>query len=161
MGSRSGDLDPGILAFLARTEQMSIDAFQGMVNHDSGMLGISETSSDMRELLTRESRDERAAEAVEMFCYQTRKWIAAMAAVLGGVDVLVFAGGIGESAPLIRERICAKLGFLGVGVDAARNARGEPIISPEESDVRVRVLRTDEELMIARSMQRVLNGDAS
>lgn len=161
MGSRSGDLDPGILAFLARTEQMSIDAFQGMVNHDSGLLGISETSSDMRELLTRESRDERAADAVEMFCYQARKWIAAMAAALGGVDVLVFAGGIGESAPLIRERICANLGFLGVGVDAARNARGDPIISPEESDVRVRVIRTDEELMIARSMRGVLNGDAS
>ncbi len=161
MGSRSGDLDPGILAFLARTEQMSIDAFQGMVNHDSGLLGISETSSDMRELLTRESRDERAADAVEMFCYQARKWIAAMAAALGGVDVLVFTGGIGESAPLIRERICANLGFLGVGVDAARNARGDPIISPEESDVRVRVIRTDEELMIARSMRGVLNGDAS
>ena len=161
MGSRSGDLDPGILAFLARTEQMSIDAFQDMVNHDSGLLGISETSSDMRELLTRESRDERAADAVEMFCYQARKWIAAMAAALGGVDVLVFAGGIGESAPLIRERICANLGFLGVGVDAARNARGDPIISPEESDVRVRVIRTDEELMIARSMRGVLNGDAS
>lgn len=161
MGSRSGDLDPGILAFLARTEHMSIDAFQTMVNHDSGLLGISETSSDMRELLARESGDERAADAVEMFCYQTRKWIAAMAAALGGVDVVVFAGGIGESAPLIRERICANLGFLGLGVDAARNARGESIISPDDADVRVRVIRTDEELMIARSMQRVLDGDTS
>ena len=96
-----------------------------------------------------------------MFCYQARKWIAAMAAALGGVDVLVFAGGIGESAPLIRERICANLGFLGLGVDGVRNTRGDPIISPEESDVRVRVIRTDEELMIARSMRGVLNGDAS
>lgn len=161
MGSRSGDLDPGIIAFLSRTEQMSVDAFQSMVNHDSGLLGISETSSDMRELLARESSDERAADAVEMFCYQTRKWIAAMAAALGGVDVLVFAGGIGESAPPIRERICANLGFLGMGVDAARNARGEPIISPDDADVRVRVIRTDEELMIARSMRRVLNGESS
>jgi acetate kinase len=161
MGSRSGDLDPGILAFLARTEQMSVDAFQSMVNHESGLLGISETSSDMRELLALESRDERAADAVEMFCYQTRKWIAAMAAALGGVDVLVFAGGIGEGAPLIRERICAPLGFLGLGVDAARNDRGEPIISPDEADVRVRVIRTDEELMIARSVQRILDGDTS
>ena len=96
-----------------------------------------------------------------MFCYQTRKWIAAMAAALGGVDVLVFAGGIGESAPLIRERICSNLGFLGVGVDAARNARGEPIISPDEADVRVRVIRTDEELMIARSVRRILDGEPS
>ena len=161
MGSRSGDLDPGIGAFLARTEQMSVDEFQSMVNHESGLLGISETSSDMRQLLEQERDDVRAADAVEMFCYQTRKWIAAMAAALGGVDVLVFTGGIGESSPEIRQRICAHLKFLGVAVDAGRNARSDSVISPDDADVRVRVIRTDEELMIARSMQRILDGDTS
>src|SRR5579864_8963514 len=136
---------------------MSAVQFQEMVNHASGLLGVSETSSDMRDLLERESRDVRAAEAVALFCYQARKWIGAFAAALGGLDTLVFAGGIGENAPPVRQRICDGLGFLGVELDLQRNAQNAPLISPDAGRVKVRVIRTDEELMIATSAARVLN----
>ena len=152
MGSRSGDLDPGLVGFLNRTENMSVDRFQAMVNGESGLLGISEYSADMRDLLAQEGCNGQAADAVEAFCYQARKWIAAMAAALGGLDLLVFSGGIGENLPVIRERICNGLGFLGVGVDAARNAAAEPIISPDLADVRVRVIASDEERTIATTV---------
>jgi len=154
MSTRSGDLDPGLLAYLARSERMTPAQFGRMVNHESGLLGVSGTSPDMRDLLARESADGRAAEAVALFCYQAKKWIGAYAAALGGLDTLVFAGGIGENAPPIRERICAGLGFLGVGLDRRRNARTAPLISPDAGRVKVRVIRTDEELMIARSAWR-------
>ena len=157
MSSRSGDLDPGLVSYLARTEQMSATQFQEMVNHASGLLGVSETSSDMRDLLDRETQDVRAAEAVALFCYQVKKWIGAFAAALGGLDTLVFAGGIGENAPLVRERICDGLGFLGIELDQKRNAKNALLISPDAGRVKVRVIRTDEELMIARSVTRVLN----
>jgi acetate kinase len=156
MGTRSGDVDPGLLSFLVRREGMTPAAFDRMVNHESGLRGVSGTSSDMRDLMAREARDPRAAEAVELFCYQARKWIGALAAALGGVDTIVFAGGIGENSPAARQRICAGLGFLGVGVDAGRNSRGEAVISAPKGRVRVRVIHTDEELMIARSVTRVL-----
>ena len=156
MSSRSGDLDPGLVPYLARTEQMSATQFQDMVNHASGLLGVSETSSDLRDLLARESDDVRAAEAVALFCYQAKKWIGSFAAVLGGLDTLVFAGGIGENAPLVRERICDGLGFLGIELDEGRNARNASRISADDGRVAVRVIRTDEELMIARSVIRVL-----
>ena len=157
MSSRSGDLDPGLVSYLARTEQMSATQFQEMVNHASGLLGVSEISSDLRDLLARESDDVRAAEAVALFCYQAKKWIGSFAAALGGLDTLVFAGGIGENAPLIRERICDGLGFLGIELNQKRNAKNAPLISPDAGRVKVRVIRTDEELMIARSVTRVLN----
>jgi acetate kinase len=157
MSSRSGDLDPGLVAYLARTEQMSATQFQEMVNHASGLLGVSETSSDMRDLLDRETEDARAAEAVALFCYQVKKWIGAFAAALGGLDTLVFAGGIGENAPLIRERICDGVGFLGIELNQKRNAKNASLISPDAGRVNVRVIRTDEELMIAKSTTRVLN----
>jgi acetate kinase len=157
MSSRSGDLDPGLVSYLARTEQMSATQFQEMVNHASGLLGVSEISSDLRDLLARESNDVRAAEAVALFCYQAKKWIGSFAAALGGLDTLVFAGGIGENAPLIRERICDGLGFLGIELNQKRNAKNAPLISPDAGRVKVRVVRTDEELMIARSVIRVLN----
>ena len=157
MSSRSGDLDPGLVSYLARTEQMSAAQFQEMVNHASGLLGVSEISSDLRDLLARESDDVRAAEAVALFCYQAKKWIGSFAAALGGLDTLVFAGGIGENAPLIRERICDGLGFLGIELNQKRNAKNAPLISPDAGRVKVRVIRTDEELMIARSATRVLN----
>ena len=157
MSSRSGDLDPGLVSYLARTEQMSATQFQEMVNHASGLLGVSEISSDLRDLLARESDDVRAAEAVALFCYQAKKWIGSFAAALGGLDTLVFAGGIGENAPLIRERICNGLGFLGIELDQKRNAKNAPLISPDAGRVKVRVIRTDEELMIARSATRVLD----
>ena len=155
MSSRSGDLDPGLVSYLARTEQMSAAQFQEMVNHKSGLLGVSETSSDLRDLLAREPDDVRAAEAVALFCYQAKKWIGSFAAALGGLDTLVFAGGIGENAALIRERICDGLGFLGIELDSKRNAKNAGLISVDGGLVAVRVIRTDEEVMIARSVVRV------
>jgi len=152
MSTRAGDLDPGLLSFLARTERMTASQFDQMVNHKSGLLGISETSSDMRDLLARESRDVRAAEAVALFCYQAKKWIGAYAAALGGLDTLVFAAGIGENCPSIRARICEGLEFIGVKIDRKRNAKNAAVISADGSRVTVRVIRTDEELMIARSV---------
>jgi acetate kinase len=157
MSSRSGDLDPGLVSYLARTEQMSAAQFQKMVTHESGLLGVSETSSDMRDLLDRETKDLRAAEAVTLFCYQARKWIGAFAAALGGLDTLVFAGGIGENAPPVRQRVCDGLGFLGIELDQECNAKSAPLISSDAGQVKVRVIRTDEELMIARSVSRVLD----
>lgn len=156
MSTRSGDLDPGLLSFLARRERMTPAQFDRMVNHEAGLLGVSGTSSDLRDLLARESVDARAADAVALFCYQAKKWIGSFAAALGGLDTLVFAGGIGENAPLIRARICTGLGFLGLELNSGRNARNMPVISRDGSRVTVRVIRTDEELMIARSVCRVL-----
>lgn len=156
MGTRSGDLDPGLVWYLARTENMTPREFQTLVHHRSGLLGVSETASDMRDLLAAEAGDVRAAEAIELFCYQTRKWIGAMAAVLGGLDTLVFAGGIGENAPVIRERCCRGLEFLGLELNAAANARGEAVISTAGSRVTARVIPTDEELMIVRAVHRTL-----
>jgi acetate kinase len=156
MGTRSGDLDPGLGYYLARTERMTPAGFQRMVNHDSGLLGVSQLSSDLRDLCARQARDVRAAEAVELFCYQVKKWIGAFAAALGGLDTLVFAAGIGENAPLVRRRICAGLGFLGIELDRQRNARNAPLISSGQGRVKIRIIRTDEELMIARSVTRVL-----
>jgi acetate kinase len=157
MSTRTGDLDPGVAYYLARTEHMSAARFQHLANHESGLLGVSGTSSDMRDLCARQARDARAAEAVTLFCYQAKKWIGSFAAALGGLDALVFAGGIGENAPLVRRRICEGLGFLGVAVSAARNARNAPLISPDGAAVKVRIIRTDEEVMIARSVTRLLN----
>lgn len=155
MSTRSGDLDPGLAPYLLRTEQMTGSQFYEMVNHQSGLLGVSEISSDMRELLANEAQDGRAAEAVALFCYQAKKWIGSFAAVLGGLDTLVFAGGIGENAPPVRARICDGLGFLGVEIDGARNAANAAVISNAVSRVTVRVIRTDEALMIARSVHRL------
>jgi len=156
MSTRSGDLDPGLVWYLARTERMSAKQFNEMVNFQSGLLGVSETSSDMHDLLEHETQDVRAAEAVALFCYQVKKWIGAFAAALGGLDTLVFAGGIGENAPAVRARICDGLGFLGIKLEEKRNAANESVISVAASRVAVRVIRTDEELTIARSVCRVL-----
>ena len=156
MSTRTGDIDPGLVYYLARTERMTAVRFQRMVNHESGLLGVSGTSSDLRDLLAREGRDARAAEAVALFCYQAKKWIGSFASVLGGLDTLVFAGGIGENAPLIRERIAAGLTFLGIELDRTRNARNAPLISTDAGRVRVRIIRTDEALMIARSVAHLL-----
>ena len=156
MSTRSGDLDPGLAPYLARTEQISSKQFYEMVNHESGLLGVSETSSDMRDLLGREAGDPRAAEAVALFCYQVKKWIGAYAAALGGVDTLVFSAGIGENCPPIRARICEGLGFLGIDLDPSTNAKNEAVISVSGGRAEVRVIRTDEELMIVRSVVRIL-----
>jgi acetate kinase len=160
MSTRSGDLDPGLAPYLARTEKMTTPQFYKMVNHESGLLGVSETSSDMRDLLALEASDVRAAEAVALFCYQAKKWIGSFAAALGGLDTLVFAGGIGENCPAIRARICEGLGFLGIELNETRNAENEAVISTDTGRAAVRVIRTDEELMIARSVLRTCAGNA-
>jgi acetate kinase len=156
MGTRSGDLDPGIASYLARTEKMSTEQFYEMVNHECGMLGISETSSDMRNLLDAEKKDARAEEAIALFCYQAKKWIGSFAAALGGLDTLVFAGGIGENAPTVRSRICEGLGFLGIELNDPQNVENSSVISKDSARVIVRVVHTDEELMIAHSLKRIL-----
>jgi acetate kinase len=149
MGTRSGDLDPGLMSFLALTESMNAEQFQTMVSHESGLIGVSETSADVRDLLDREASDSRAREALALFCYQAKKWIGSFAAVLGGVDTLVFAGGVGENAAPLRRRICDGLQFLGIEIDEAKNLRNAPRISSDGGSVVVRVIRTDEESIIA------------
>jgi acetate kinase len=160
MSTRTGDLDPGLVYYLARTEHMTVPQFQNMVNHEAGLLGISGTSADMRDLLAHEAADGRAAEAVALFCYQAKKWIGSFAAALGGLDTLVFAGGIGENAAPVRKRICEGLGFLGIEVNQKRNDKHSSLISPDAGRVKVRVVRTNEELMIARSVSRLLDLDS-
>ncbi len=157
MSTRSGDLDPGLVWFLSRTEKMSAKQFNEMVNFQSGLLGVSETSSDMHDLLKLETHDVRAAEAIELFCYQVKKWVGAFAAALGGLDTLVFAGGIGENAPIVRSRICDGLGFLGIDLDEEHNAANAGVISSASGRVSVHMIHTDEELMIARTVCRVLS----
>jgi acetate kinase len=147
MGTRSGDLDPGLASYLMRTESMSAAQFQTMVNEDSGLLGISGTSADVRDLLERETTDSRAREAIAIFCYQAKKWIGAYTAALGGLDTLVFAGGIGENAAAVRRRICDGLLCIGVELDDSLNDQHAACISTGR--VAVRVIRTDEESVIA------------
>lgn len=156
MGTRSGDLDPGLMSYLASADAMTPAKFQTMVNHESGLLGVSETSADVRDLLARESSDPRAAEALALFCYQAKKWIGSFCATLGGLDTLVFAGGIGENAAPVRKRICEGLAFLGIDIDDAANNRHAPRISTDTGAVSVRVIRTDEESVIAALTSRVL-----
>ncbi|MEO8026230.1 MAG: acetate/propionate family kinase [Bryobacteraceae bacterium] len=153
MSTRSGDLDPGIASYLERAEGVAPAKFQQMVTHESGLLGVSEISSDMRDLLEQPD-DPRAREAVDLFCYQVKKWVGAFAAALGGLDCLVFAGGIGENAPAVRARICKGLDFLGIQLSPHANDENGQVISTGSTTVRV--IRTNEELMIARSVSRVL-----
>ena len=156
MSTRSGDLDPGLVWYLARTEKLTAKKYNEMVNFQSGLLGDSETSPDMQDLLEHETEDVRAAEAVGLFCYQVKKWIGTFAAALGGLDTLVFAGGIGENAPLVRTRICDGLGFLGIELEEKQNKASAALISAGASRVAVRVMHTDEEWMIAKTVCRVL-----
>jgi acetate kinase len=157
MSTRSGDLDPGLGWYLEQTEKVSARQFHKMVNHESGLLGVSELSSDMRELLSQEMKDVRAAEAIALFCYQAKKWICALAGALEGLDSLVFAGGIGENSPQVRSRICAGLDWIGLRLDEDRNRANAPVISREGGPVTVRVIRTDEERIIARLVYQVLD----
>ena len=152
MSARSGDIDPGLPAYFARTERMNAEQFDRMINAESGLLGVSETSPDVRDLLEKENSDARAAEALALFCYQVKKWIGALSAALGGLDMLVFSGGIGQNSAAIRERISEGLGYLGVELNRVLNTAHEPVISEEGSKVTVRVIRTDEELYLAQSV---------
>jgi acetate kinase len=154
MGTRTGDLDPGVLVYLCESEGLSPEALSRLVNHDAGLLGVSGLSSDMRVLLS--SDDPRAAEAVELFCYQARKHIGSLVAVLGGIDTLVFTGGIGEHAVSVRLMICENLEYLGIQIDLPANAENAALVSSSSSGVSVRVIPTDEDLVIARQTRDLL-----
>ncbi len=156
MSTRSGDIDPGLARYFMQTEKMTVEAFDKMVTLESGLLGISETTSDMYDLITLEDEDVRAAEAVRLFCYQVKKEIGAYAAALGGVDTLIFAGGIGEKSSLLRSRICSGLEFLGIELDEEQNAAHAAVISPESGRATIRVMHTDEARVIAQSVREVL-----
>jgi acetate kinase len=156
MGTRPGDLDPGVPLYLVAQRKLTPEALNALIEQQSGLLGVSGISADMRDLLSREASDPRAAAAIELFCYSARKFVGALAAALGGLDTLVFTAGIGERAAPVRGRICAGLEFLGIQLDDGRNATHAPIISAEGSRVIVRVMRTDEDLMIAQHTRKVL-----
>lgn len=157
MGTRSGNLDPGIATYMMQSENLTPKQFNTLINHESGLLGVSETSSDMHDLLENRKTDIRAAEAIELFCYEVKKWIGAFAAALGGLDTLVFSGGIGEHAPEIRENICRGLEFLGIEIDEKQNSISAPIISKDTAKIAVRVMHTNEEWMIAKTVSRMIN----
>jgi acetate kinase len=156
MSTRTGDLDPGLAWYLRQTEKMDAKDFNDMVCFQSGLLGISETSSDMHDLLERETRDIRAAEAIAIYCYQVKKWIGSFVAALGGLDTLVFSGGIGENAPAIRSRICENLKCFGIELEPTKNVSGKGVISSTGSTVMVRAIHTDEEKVIAQTISQIL-----
>ncbi len=156
MGTRSGDIDPGVVLYLIEEKKMAAKAVNDLLNKQSGLLGISGASEDMQDLLEREGQDSKAALAVELFCLRAKKYLGAYAAALGGLDMAVFTGGIGEHAPEIRERICAGLEFMGLELDPELNRQHAPVISEKASQVKVRVIKTNEELMIARHTARLV-----
>lgn len=156
MSTRTGELDPGVVWYLIKTEKLDPQQLSDLLNHQSGLLGISGVSADMRDLVQRQAYDQKSADALAFFCYQIRKWIGAFTAVLGGLDTLIFTGGIGENSSEIRSRICTGLDFLGVQLDEQKNKNNEQLISLPSAKVDVRVIRTDEELMIARASSEVL-----
>jgi acetate kinase len=156
MATRSGDLDPGVLVYLMRTEGAGADAVDDLVNKRSGLLGVSGTSADLRDLLAREASDPAAADAVAVFVHHVRKAIGALAATIDGVDTLVFSAGIGENSAIVRARVSDGLAHLGIALDDARNEAGAPVISTDASACTVRVIRTDEEAVIARDTLRLL-----
>jgi acetate kinase len=158
MSTRSGDMDPGVLIHLLRTEHLDADALDVLLSRRSGLLGVSETSLDMRDLLARRGTDPRASDAVMLFCHHVRKAIGALTTSLGGVDTLVFSGGIGENAAPVRAEILQGLEHLGMYLDPARNDAAGPVISADGSACTVRVIRTDEESIIARETVRVSGG---
>jgi acetate kinase len=155
MGTRPGDVDPGLLVFMA-THGVDASTLDDIVNRQSGLLGLSGTTADVRDLLARRSSDPRARLALEVFVWSARKWVGAMAAALGGIDSLVFTGGVGEHAAAIRAEIALGVGHLGVAIDTARNERGDAVVSPDGARCVVRVVSTDEERMVARHTRRVL-----
>jgi acetate kinase len=158
MSSRSGDLDPGILTCLAVEKHLTPEQLSHMVGFESGLLGISETSADMKQLLALELKDSRAKDAVDIFCYSVRKYIGAYAAALGGLNSLVFSGGIGEASAPVRARICKGLDFLGITVDPKRNKANAERISAEGSGAGVHVLPTNEALTMARDARKIVKG---
>jgi acetate kinase len=159
MGSRSGDLDPGVLIYLLEEKGLRPSSLTDLLNQESGLVGVSGISSDMQDLLNDEPNDPHAQEAINLFCYQASKYLGALAVVLGGLDTLIFTAGIGEHAPVVRQRICQNLSFMGVILDDQRNNKNEAIISGEDSRVIVRVMRTDEDLMMARHTLKLIRDE--
>ena len=157
MGTRSGDMDPGVLLYLLEEKGRSPAAIDYLVNQRAGLVGVSDISPDMRDLLAQEADEPHAAQAVAMYCYHAKKWLGALAAVLGGLDTLVFTAGVGTYSPVIRARICQGMEYLGLRLDAARNEAGAPVVSRDDSPATVRVIKTDEELMIARHTSKLLD----
>jgi acetate kinase len=156
MGTRSGDLDPGVLIHLMRAKSYDANQLDELVNHQAGLFGVSGLSPDMKTLLEQREREPHAAQAVELFCYQLRKHIGALTAVLGGLDTLVFTGGIGERAAPVRWEVCQGLGYLGIDLDPQQNAVHAEVISTPQSACTVRVVPTNEDLMIARHTRMLL-----
>jgi acetate kinase len=154
MATRAGDIDPGLLVYLVR-KGYDAQALDDLVNHRAGMLALSGTTADVRELLANRERDLRAALALDVFAWSARKWVGAMTATMGGIDTLVFTGGIGEHAAQVRASIARGLEHLGVRLDDGRNERGDPIVSAVDAPCTVRVVRTDEERMVARHARRL------
>jgi acetate kinase len=157
MGTRSGDIDPGVLVHLLALKNQSAEDISALINKQAGLLGVSGISADMQDLLAQEEANSNAADAIALFCYRAKKYLAAYAAVLGGLDIVVFTAGIGEHAPMIRERICTGLEFLGIQIDPDRNRLNASVISSDDSRVKVRVVKTNENLMLARHAVRLLN----
>jgi len=159
MGTRTGDLDPGVAWYMLQKEKMTAKKFNHIINHESGLLGVSEISADMQDLLKKESSDIHAADAVSLFCYQIKKWIGAYTAVLNGLDILVFSGGIGENAPDIRSRICKGFDYLNIEIDEKENSTNALLISTKKSKVQVYVIPTDEEIIIATSAKKLFKNE--
>jgi acetate kinase len=164
MGNRSGDLDPGVIIYLQKARGYSAEMINKLVNEKSGLAGVSRVSSSMKDVLQVENEREEASRAVDLYCYQARKFLGALIAVLGGLDTLIFTAGIGENSPEIRKRICQKMEYLGLKLDPEKNKKNQSVISDFESRVSVRIMRTNEELMIARHTRRIIQrkrGDKS
>lgn len=164
MGSRSGDIDPAIIEFICQKEGLSVQEVDSILNKQSGLLGISGLTNDMRELIAEsdESGDRRARLAIDIFCYRIRKYIGAYMAAMNGVDAVIFSGGIGENSARIRSAVCSEMGWLGVEIDEPRNAETvdgrESTISTDASRLKIGVIPTNEELMIARDTVRLITG---
>jgi acetate kinase len=156
MGTRAGDVDPGLLIYLVE-QGYDAAALDRVVNREGGLLGVSETTADVRDLLARRADDPRAAMAIDVFVWSARKWVGAMAAALGGIDRLVFTGGIGERAAPVRAAIADGLGHLGVCLDASLNDAHAPVISLPGARCAVHVVHTDEERIVARHARRLAN----
>ena len=157
MGTRTGDLDPGVAWYLMQVEKLNAKKFNHLINHESGLIGLSETSADMQQLIKIKNDDSRAAAAFKLFCYQAKKYIGSYAAALDGLDIIVFSGGIGENSPEVRMQICTGLNFLGIELDEMKNKNNELVISTNSSKATVYVIKTNEELMIAQLVRNIFS----
>jgi acetate kinase len=157
MSSRTGDLDPAVILHLQQQEHYSVEETDDLIHHQSGLKGISGISSDLQELLEQAPLQPAAQQAIDLFCYQARKHLGALIATLNGIDILVFTGGAGEKAPLIRQKICAQMTYAGIRIDLNRNEVNHSLISHEQDAVAVKVITTDEEIVLVRHAARLLH----